>query len=166
MTAASRTPPAPELLAQVYTAHAEAVYRFLHSRVGNRADAEDLTSEVFLKAVRGLEPRSAPSVQAWLFRIAHTVLADFWRARLGASTDELPEDIRDPRPLSRENSEAEARARSLLAAMPPRDAEVLRLRFLQRMSLQEAADKLGITLNHVKVLQYRALRRAARLEVQ
>jgi RNA polymerase sigma-70 factor (ECF subfamily) len=132
--------------------------------VGNRADAEDLTAEVFLKAARGLEPRAAPSVQAWLYRIAHTVLADIWRGRLGVTVTELPEDVQEVRPLTRENAQAEVRAHALLAALPPRDAQVLRLRFLDRLSLAETAERLGVTLNHAKVMQYRALRRAARLE--
>src|SRR5581483_2297862 len=60
-----------------YARYVVPIYRFLYSRLGNQEEAEDLTSEVFLKAVRQLEPqRDDASVQAWLYQVARTTLAD------------------------------------------------------------------------------------------
>src|SRR5690242_4091299 len=67
-------------LEDVFASYVDPVYRFLYRRVGNREDAEDLTSEVFLKATRALDrERPEASIAHWLFTVAHTVLADHWR---------------------------------------------------------------------------------------
>jgi len=142
------------------------IYRFLYSRLGNQEEAEDLTSEVFLKAVRQLEPERDPaSVQAWLFQVARTTLADYWRQRSRLPTDPLGgEDIPPGPPEAPAGDGAAARlARWLLDQLPPRDREILTLRFLHGYSIKEAAAALGITVNHAKVLQHRALQRAMAL---
>ncbi len=142
------------------------IYRFLYSRLGNQEEAEDLTSEVFLKAVRQLEPGRDPvSVQAWLFQVARTTLADYWRRRSRLPVDPLdseelaasPGDERAP------DGSAQRLARWLLDQLPPRDREILTLRFLHGYSIKETAAALGITVNHAKVLQHRAVQRAAAL---
>src|SRR5438132_1784102 len=70
---------------EVYVDNAVRVYRLLYSKVGNRADAEDLTTEVFLAALRPLRlTATRPEVRGYLVRTAQTVLARFWRQRLGA----------------------------------------------------------------------------------
>jgi RNA polymerase sigma-70 factor (ECF subfamily) len=142
------------------------IYRFLYSRLGNQEEAEDLTSEVFLKAVRQLEPgRDPASVQAWLFQVARTTLADYWRRRR-----RFPIDPLEPTMLSLGEAEepsgngaATRLARWLLDQLPPRDRAILTLRFLHGYSIKEAAAALGITVNHAKVLQHRAMQRAAAL---
>src|ERR1700694_829436 len=70
------------------------MYRFVYSKIGNREEAEDLTSDIFLKAVRGVDTRRSPlSLQKWLFQVARTTLADHWRAhfRKGGTTSSLDE---------------------------------------------------------------------------
>src|SRR5712691_5561774 len=73
------------------------IYRFVYNKIGNREEAEDLTSDIFLKAVRGVDiVRSPQSMRKWVFQVARTTLADYWRAlfRKGwpiSSLDELVE---------------------------------------------------------------------------
>src|SRR5579885_3107462 len=68
------------------------IYRFIYSKVGNREEAEDLTSQVFIKAVRGVDTeRGALSVQKWLFQVARTTIADYWRTHYRISTSSLDE---------------------------------------------------------------------------
>src|SRR6202165_1384347 len=56
------------------------IYHYVYRKVGNREEAEDLTSEIFLKAARGIDrERSQESMQQWLFYIARTTIADYWR---------------------------------------------------------------------------------------
>src|SRR2546421_3604483 len=58
-----------------------AIYHYVYSKVGNREEAEDLTSEIFLKAVSGIDQERSPqSMHKWLFLIARTTIADYWRA--------------------------------------------------------------------------------------
>src|SRR5215210_3133218 len=85
-------------LEPAYARYVVPIYRFLYSRLGNQEEAEDLTSDVFLKAVRQLEPnRDDASVQAWLYQVARTTLADYWRRRSRVPQDPLGYlDLPDP----------------------------------------------------------------------
>ncbi|MGH2517273.1 MAG: sigma factor, partial [Ktedonobacterales bacterium] len=66
------------------------IYRFIYSKVGNREEAEDLTSQVFVKALRGLDAeRDAQSMQSWLFQVARTTIADHWRQFYRLRADSL-----------------------------------------------------------------------------
>jgi RNA polymerase sigma factor (sigma-70 family) len=161
------TPPMDVALRTAFQENAADVYRFIYAKVGNRQAAEDLTSAVFLKAVRWLAAdRSADSVRAWLYAAARTSVADHWRAR--AQHDGLVRDLRDSALFcgsdpDREAQRTRARAARLLAALPEREREVLRLRFLHGLDAPRIAARLGLTAGHVRVLQLRALRRAAQL---
>ncbi|HEY7067831.1 MAG TPA: sigma-70 family RNA polymerase sigma factor [Chloroflexota bacterium] len=155
-----------ESVAGAYTRYVVPIYRFLYSRLGNQEEAEDLTSEVFLKAVRQLEPqRDDASVQAWLYQVARTTLADYWRRRSRVPQDPLGYlDVPDPSGAAVRPDETAARtARWLLEQLPDRYREVLTLRFLRGYSIKETAQEMGITENHAKVLQYRAVQKAAAL---
>src|SRR6266700_3005266 len=75
---------------QFYQEQAGPVYRFVYSKVGNREDAEDLTSHIFLKAVSSInQERSLQSMHNWLFLVAHTTVADYWRAHYRLPTNSL-----------------------------------------------------------------------------
>src|SRR5487761_355730 len=94
----------------------EIVYAFIYARVGNRADAEDLTQQVALKAIPRLREGAPPSaIRGYLFATARSVLGGFWSTRLGLSEAELHEDLAlsTPAPYSEESAE---RAQKVLAA--------------------------------------------------
>src|SRR3989440_10259339 len=68
----------------IYRENVGWVYRLLYGRVGNRPDAEDLTTEVFLAALRPLRATATvPEVRAYLVATARSVLASYWRRTLG-----------------------------------------------------------------------------------
>lgn len=149
------------------------VYRYIYGKVGNREEAEDLTSQVYMKALRGLdEARDSSAAQAWLFQVARTTIADYWRGfyRLRASSlDDLLAmgwdsalDVGQPAGDQR----AEARARFILSQLPERYREVLTCRFLLNLSLKETAARMNLTEANVKVLQFRALKKASLLTEQ
>ncbi len=168
---AGRPTAPPELVHEsieaAYARFVVPIYRFLYSRLGNQEEAEDLTSEVFLKAVRQLEPhRDEASVQAWLYQVARTTLADYWRRRSRVPQDPLGYlDLPDPgnAPTLPPDEATAHMARRLLEQLPERYRQVLTLRFLRGYSIRETAQAMGITENHAKVLQYRAVQRAATL---
>ena len=147
------------------------IYRYVYNQVGKREEAEDLTSEIFLKAVRGIDQERSPqSMQKWLYLIAHTTLADYWRAHYRlpmSSLDELLEtgweSPAEEEPTARSRRPAE-RVLCLLQALPEQYREVLTCRFLLNLSLRDTAIRMGVTIANVKVLQLRALKRAAALE--
>jgi RNA polymerase sigma factor (sigma-70 family) len=154
-------------LEQVYAEYLDPIYRFLYARVGNREDAEDLASQVFLKAFRQLDvARAERSIASWLFSVARTVLADHWRQeyRYGPVA-ELDENLaqRMDTPAESDDTLKVERVNEVLGLLPARSRSVLELRFLRGYTVDETARALGITSGNVKVIQHRALARAADL---
>jgi RNA polymerase sigma-70 factor (ECF subfamily) len=149
---------------EIYADNVVWVYRLLYAKIGNRADAEDLTTEVFLAALGPLRvSASRREVRAYLAATSRTVLAGYWRRRLGIELtgidpDVVVKQVDDPDVAS----SAPTRAREVLAALPDRHRRVLELRFLEGRSIRETAREMGITVANAKVLQHRALRMAAR----
>ena len=145
-----------------YQTHVTAIYQYIYSRVGNRPDAEDLTAQVFMKAIGGMRSDvSVPELRSWLYRVAQTTLADHWREYYAEDAGELDDDVTRP-PAPRENPEAVLRVDSLLATLPESYRRVLELRFLRGYSVRETAQELNLSETNVKVLQFRALNRAGR----
>lgn len=161
---------------EIYDAHVVPIYRFIYARVGNRPDAEDLTAQVFLRAVESLDTtRDEPQIASWLYRVSQNAIADHWRAfyRLPlVAADEVapgwePADTAEPMAVMPEpatDPPSRGRVTALLARLPENYRRVLELRFIERLSVAETAEQMGISRGNAKVLQYRALRRAALLE--
>ena len=152
-------------LGSAFQENAAKIYRFIYAKVGNREAAEDLTSEVFLKATRWLaQDRSADSIRAWLYTVARSTIADYWREQ--SQHPAVP--LEDPdavlycgRDAPEEVRRTRERAWRILEALPEREREVLRLRFLHGYTAGEIGQALGLTPGNVRVLQLRALRWAA-----
>jgi len=147
----------------VYQDNAAWVYRTLFARVGNRADAEDLTTEVFLAALRPLRlTASVGEVRAYLRATARTVLAAHWRETLGREITSI-DDIEQPPESEEAISTAPKRVAHVLERLPDNYRRILESRFLQGNSIKESAAELGISVANAKVLQHRALRLAAQV---
>jgi RNA polymerase sigma factor (sigma-70 family) len=153
----------------VYRDNIASIYRLMYSKVGNQPDAEDLTSQVFLGALPHLRPGSSGGeVHRYLLATARTVLADHWRRHLGVQLTTLDEEVAaadgDEAPASDDSgSRRVRRVRRVLGALPANYRTILELRFLSGCSVREAAARMGISVGNAKVVQYRALRRAAEL---
>ena len=157
----------------VYRDNVERLYRLMYARVGNRADAEDLTSDVFRTALGPLKLASSKGeVRSYLLTTAQTVLASHWRRTLGAPVTTVDPQLAmaslaEPSGPE-EPSDAPQRAAKILAALPERYRRILELRFVEACSIKEAAQAMGVSVSNAKVLQHRALRMAAKtgLEVE
>ena len=140
------------------------VYKMLFAKVGTRPDAEDLTTEVFLAALRPLRASaSVREVRSYLVATARTVLADHWRRTLGRELTTLDEDfaeliLDDTDPSGDRLADVER----ILTELPANYRTVLRQRYLLGQSLKETAAVMGVTVGNAKVLQHRALKAAAR----
>ena len=142
----------------------ELVYAFIYARVGNRADAEDLTQQVALKAIPRLRQGApASAIRGYLFATARSVLGGFWSVRLGLSESELHEDLAIAVPTGTYSEESAERAHRILASLSDNYRRVLELRFLHGYSLKEVAAEMRSTVGAVKVMQLRALRAAAKV---
>jgi RNA polymerase sigma-70 factor, ECF subfamily len=149
-------------LEDLYLLHFDRVYSYLHMSVGNRHDAEDLTTQTFMKmleAIRRFEWRSVP-FSAWLLRIAHNLAMDHFRANRRWQPEDVP-DSADGEECSAEEqalaSLGETRVLTLIERLSPEQRQVLTLKFVYRFSNGEVAAILGKTEGAVKSLQHRAL---------
>jgi RNA polymerase sigma-70 factor (ECF subfamily) len=153
----------PTKFAALYELHFERVYYFLARRVHDRATAEDLTSEVFHKALANLATyqwRGAPFA-AWLFRIASNALADQYKraSREQSSSDNAqnPDEHPDPSPPDLDTIDYHACLFRLVDRLPAVQCQVIRERFVEQRSIREIADRLNKTEGAIKQLQFRAL---------
>jgi len=154
-----------------YREHLAPIYRYVYSKVGNREEAEDLTSQIFLKAVRGIKyERGVQSMRKWLYQVARTTIVDYWRSYYQATTSSLDVllDAGWEGPIEEDlfgiNGLPEERVQHILQALPQHYREVLTCRFLLGLSVRDTAAKLSLTEGNVRALQFRALRRAADLK--
>ena len=150
-------------LEELYLIHFDRIYSYLHMSVGSRHDAEDLTTQTFVKMLESIGRfrwRSVP-FSAWLFRIAHNLAIDHFRARRRWQPEE---EIPEPAGVEEDSAEEQALASigdasllELLARLSPEQRQVLTLKFVFRFSNGEAAAILDKTEGAVKSLQHRAL---------
>jgi RNA polymerase sigma factor (sigma-70 family) len=143
----------------VYQEHVAPLYRYVYSRTGNTPDAEDVTSTTFLRALPRLRADvSAAEIRAYLRTTARSVLADVWRQRHGTVLMEFDEERDAAQPVERER---DVDVSPILDGLPANYRSVLELRFLRGYSIRETAAAMGVSVANAKVLQLRALRRAA-----
>lgn len=147
----------------VYKDTVEGIYRMVFSRVGNRPDTEDLTSEVFRRALPALRlSHSEAEVRGYLVATCRTVLASHWRDRFGIELTTLEPDTQiESSPEDVPEGDASRRANEILEALPERYRRILELRFLECRSIRDSARAMNLTVGNAKVLQHRALRMAA-----
>jgi RNA polymerase sigma-70 factor, ECF subfamily len=152
-----------EALEALYLLHFDRIYSYLHMSVGNRHDAEDLTTQTFLKmleAIGRFRWQSAP-FSAWLFRIAHNLAMDHFRAsRRWQPEEEVPEPHGAPEPSAEDAALHAISRKSMLELIDDLSVEqqqVLMLKFLFNFSNGEAGTVLEKSEGAVKSLQHRAL---------
>jgi RNA polymerase sigma-70 factor (ECF subfamily) len=152
LVAAAQADPARFL--ELYDRNFRRVWAYAIRRAADRAEAEDVTSEVFRRALenlRGYEWRGLPFA-AWLLRIAANTLSHRWE-KAGRETGDPPPEVAEP------DAHLERRAIlfQLVERLPDVQRRVIELRYIEERSLAEVARELGKTEGAVKQLQRRAL---------
>ncbi len=156
-----------QALADIYERYYQGIYSYIFYRVGDDSLAEDLTSEVFLKALEAIESytfRGIP-LSAWLYRIAANLVVDYFRRQ--PKQPNLP--LEETKLFSNDNP-AELLERGLtagelrkaLSKLTEEQKQVIILKFVNGLSNAEVAKVLGKTEGAVKSLQHRALASLAR----
>src|SRR5437016_7553167 len=150
-------------LEDLYLIHFDRIYSYLHMSVGNRHDAEDLTTQTFLKMLESIGRfrwQSAP-FSAWLFRIAHNLAMDHFRARRRVQPEE---DVPEPPGSEEPSAELEAMQSlgrqsmlELIDKLSPEQQQVLTLKFVFNFANADVAKILDKTEGAIKSLQHRAL---------
>jgi RNA polymerase sigma-70 factor, ECF subfamily len=150
-------------LEELYLIHFDRIYSYLHVSVGNKHDAEDLTTQTFLKMLESINKfrwQSAP-FSAWLFRIAHNLSMDHFRAnRRWQPEEEVPEPIGSEAPsaeLEAMKSIGRQSMLELIETLSLEQQQVLTLKFVFNFRNADVAKILGKTEGAIKSLQHRAL---------
>ena len=152
-----------DALEELYLIHFDRIYSYLHMTVGNRHDAEDLTTQTFLKMLESIGRfrwQAAP-FSAWLFRIAHNLSMDHFRAnRRWQPEEEVPEPP-DSEERSAEDEAMQSIGRQsmlqLIDTLSPEQQQVLTLKFVFNFPNGDVATILDKTEGAIKSLQHRAL---------
>lgn len=152
---------------RLYDEHAAAIRRFLAHKLARREDIDELTSEVFLRGWEYMTSESVANPQALFFRIAHNLIADFYRKgdRTEALSDELAETLQEPSSLAEDvarHEEAQALVKKL-QQLKEEYRQVLLLKYFSDMSVLEIAGAIDKSPNAVRVLLFRAKRALKKL---
>jgi RNA polymerase sigma-70 factor (ECF subfamily) len=156
-------------LTELYQRHADAIFRYIYHRVGVRDLAEDLVADVFVRAMEGLpayQDTGSP-FKAWLYRIAHARVVDYYRRQEVRRTMPLDEQIAvsgkaDPDELVADRDEAR-RIWAVLPELTDEQQQVVSLRFIAGFSTAEVAEVLEKTEGAIRAMQHRALASLRRL---
>ena len=155
-------------IGELYRRHVQAIYRYVTYRVGDAHLAEDLTAEVFVRAIEGLpayEDRGVP-FSSWLYSIARARVADHFRRLARTQTVPLEsEGVIDKGFILSETEQAapDRRLRSALERLTVDQQQVILLKFVEGLSNAEIAQIMDKTEGAIKSLQHRALKTLHRL---
>ncbi|MFC1937702.1 sigma-70 family RNA polymerase sigma factor [Chloroflexota bacterium] len=152
----------PEALTQIYEQYFDRIYRYIALKIGNRTEAEDMTQQVFLNAIKSISSFKWKGVpfSAWLFRIAHNQVVDYLRKKTKHGTvpliEPLAESDDDPQQMAEQQLDME---RVLAAAqrLTRAQQEVISLRFAGERTIAEAARIMGKSQGAIKALQHSAI---------
>ena len=150
-----------EAFAQLYEEHFDKIYRYVTIRIGDRMDAEDVSQQVFIKALQSISSfkwRGIP-FSAWLFRIAHNQVIDYLRKKKRATVpldESLASSEDNPQLIAEQRLDIE---QLVLAAQRLTEAqrEVISLRFAGELPIAQVAEVMGKSQGAVKALQHSAI---------
>ena len=152
-----------EALTQLYEENFDKIYRYVVLKIGDRTEAEDITQQVFLKALKSISSFrwKGTSFSAWLYRIAHNQIVDYLRRKTKRATVPLDEslagsDSSNPRVEAERNLDIEDLA-SATRKLTKAQQEVISLRFTSELSIAQVAGIMGKREGAIKALQHSAI---------
>ncbi len=147
---------------QLYDIYFDRIYRYIYVRLRRQDEAQDLTQEVFIKALKAIESYKVGKAPfaSWLFRIAHNQVIDHVRKHkkgIEMSLDEAPPSVgaEDPVAIIEQRFEV-AELNAAIMALSPAQQEVISLRFIAELPIADVARILGKSEGTVKALQFNA----------
>ena len=149
-----------EAFGEIYGMYMDPIYRYVFYQVGNRATAEDLTEEVFIKAWRGIPKyrfRERP-FSAWLYRIAHNHVVDYFRTSHQAQSLDEVKLADSGEPASQlENRQLQEMLSSAISDLTEQQKQIVVLKFVEEMDNREIEQVTGKSQGAIRVMQMRAL---------
>lgn len=160
-----------EAFAVLYRENVQPIYRYVYHRVSDRQLAEDITGDVFMRAIEGLaryQDTGNPFL-AWLYRIAHDRVIDHYRRMNRQPTEsdieEQPIPIETDMDVGLVREQISDVLKTAIADLTSEQQQVILLRFIEGYRIEKVAGIMGKNANAIKALQHRALRAlASRLE--
>ena len=151
-----------EAFAQLYEEHFDKIYRYVALRIGDKMEAEDLTQQVFLKALRSISSFKWKGVpfSAWLFRIAHNQVVDYLRKKAKRVTESLDGVVAASKSNPQLEVERKLDIEQLLLAterLTEAQRQVISLRFASELPIAQVAEIMGKREGAVKALQHSAI---------
>ena len=152
----------PVALTQIYEENFDRIYRYIVLKIGDRNEAEDMTQQVFLnaiKAIPGYKSKGMP-FSSWLYRIAHNQVVDYFRKKSKKQFVPLDERIEsgDDDPLRATEKKLQVEELSQATKqLTKAQQEVISLRFAGELSIVEVAKMMGKSVGAVKALQHAAI---------
>jgi len=151
-----------EAFGRLYDMHVDRVYRHIYYRVGNEADAEDLTQQVFLKAWQAIDRyrKTASPFIAWLMTVSHNLVVDFYRTKKDKAyleAEALANDSTSSPERAAEASFEQQRLRRAILQLGGDEQQVVILRFMEGFEFAEIAPILKKKEGNVRVILHRAL---------
>ena len=144
---------------QIYLKYHEKVFGYILSKINNVQDAEDLSSEVFLKVYAKLDTfdENKASLSTWIYTVTKNTLTDYFRTRKVLAA--MPEDVEDETSVADEvcNAEMLEKLADALETLPKRERDIIILHYYSGKTLKEIAARLDISYAYVKILQNKAL---------
>ena len=146
----------------LYDMYVDRIYRHLYYRVGNVADAEDLTQQVFLKAWQAIDryKKTASPFLAWLMTISHNLVVDFYRTKKDKTYLDAEVTADDPTSSPERVAEAhymQQQLRRVILQLRGDEQQVVLLRFIEGFEFKEIASLLGKSEGAIRVILHRAL---------
>ena len=151
-----------QAFAQLYEEYFDKVYRYVAIRIGNGMEAEDITQQVFLKALQSISSFRWKGIpfSAWLFRIAHNQVVDYLRKKTKQATVPVDEtritSSSDPQMTVEQTLDIE-QVLSATKRLTEAQREVISLRFAGELSIAEVAETMGKSQGAIKALQHSAI---------
>lgn len=152
-----------EAFGWIYDRYIKQIYRFVYLKVSHRANAEDLTQQIFMNAwqnIKGYKAQGFP-LSSWLYRIANNAVIDHYRTnRHHVALDSIPEEIFAQEPDDRIDTAMEiAKAAAMIGKLESDQQSVVVMKFIEGMDNKEIATALEKTEGAVRVIQHRALKK-------
>ena len=151
-----------EAFAQLYEENFDKIYRYIVLKIGNKTEAEDMTQQVFLNALKSISSFKWKGIpfSAWLFRIARNQVVDYLRKKTRQATAPLDESLASSDSTPELIAEQKIDTEQLLAAttrLTSAQREVISLRFTSELPIAQVAKIMGKNEGAVKALQHSAI---------
>jgi len=153
-----------EAFGSLYDIFIDRIYRHVYYRVSNKDDAEDIAQQVFIRAWKAIKKyrRTSKPFLAWLLRICHNLVVDFYRSKKCAiyidDEFDLPGSEESPERLA-ESEYDQKLLRGIILKLPDEQQQVIIMKFIEGFSYTEISSSLQKSEGAVRVIQHRALKK-------